>query len=218
MAIIGNGILGPIRKGIGSVVGYTLNGQNVLRSKAATYRDKKSDDQVIQRTKLQLLVAFARLVLGVCRTSFSSRVATQSGYNAFISANLNDFVFPVPGDRIDFTEIKISKGSKLPLIIDSIVADALLNQISVIYPDNSNGSTGLATDRVKLVVYNYTKNLVFESLFTDTRHDQLVKVSVPVGSLEDGDEIYGYVFAASAIGETPYAASDSVVESTVAIA
>jgi hypothetical protein len=84
MAIVQNPIIGRASKQAGGMVFSTVYGQNVMRSKPASYNDKASDAQVSQRNKLSLLTKFASLVSLYISLFLLKPFSGRSAYSQFI--------------------------------------------------------------------------------------------------------------------------------------
>lgn len=90
MAKLYNGLLGNSKNKIGNLVTYVAKGQQIARAKAANIANPRTEAQMRQRVKLANLVAMYRLNRGWQeRLAFENKPATNSVFNAFVSANLS---------------------------------------------------------------------------------------------------------------------------------
>jgi len=193
MGILNLGIIGPVRKTIGPVVAYTMKGQNIIRSKAAHYTDKKSEAQQLQRARHTALVQLARLSLGHIRTSFETKLAKQSGYNAFMAANLKASTFVGNSAVIDYSKLSFSKGTKLRPKGFAFGYIASSNTIELAWDNNANDTTGFANDRVKIVLVDAKTNEVFVVTPPATRADEIVSIPSPISADLVQKTINGYL-------------------------
>ena len=108
MAILTGGLLGSSKNQIGGIVTYTVNGRTLARQKPAQYNDKKSDEQVAQRSKFANAVATYRKIQNAVKAGMIKRNPLHSPYNAFISKNVQD-AFNENG--VIFDNLKVSSGN-----------------------------------------------------------------------------------------------------------
>lgn len=113
MAIFKSSPFGNVKKSLGGVVSYGLNGQGVLRNKPASYNDRKSDSQVAQRTQMTSVVHVYKHIADIVKQNFLNMKETRSSYNEFVSKNVVSGVIPATGDNDD-----------VDLIYDEFVAGA----------------------------------------------------------------------------------------------
>ncbi len=156
MAILKNGLIGTSKKSIGNIVTYVLNGQQVARTKPATFKDANTVLQKEQRTSFITSVNIARLLLSVVRESFTSKNKTQSGYNAFISTNLKKETVFLPNGTFVASEMELSHGKLLTPYVSGTSFDATTKTITTTLKDNSDGVTGYVSDDLNVVVYDVT--------------------------------------------------------------
>lgn len=92
MAVIKQGILGGIQNKIGNIVGTSWKGIAVLKSLPVTVANPRTAAQVSQRDRFKNVVIFATAILGqVIKPLWDRFAQRQSGYNAFISKNIEHF-------------------------------------------------------------------------------------------------------------------------------
>lgn len=97
---------------IGNVVTYQMYGKSYMRSLPAQYRDKKSDKQLAQRQKMQLVNDFLGPYKDVIRIGFKDTAVGRSAYSAAKSYNLLQAVGgDYPEQYIDYTKALVSLGS-----------------------------------------------------------------------------------------------------------
>ena len=197
MAILTGGLLGTARQGIGGIVTYVLNGQQIARSKPSSYKDAKTDTQKKQRTAMTVMLALARLALGAIRTSFSNRDIKRSGVNEFLSKNLKNGAYDKATSQIVPSKLKFASGPKLKLQIAGIVWDEATGNATMTIVPNANGTTGLVTDTVKVVVYDQATDNVYTLTSAGTRADGVHIFNTPFDAAPGNRNVNIYAYAAS---------------------
>ena len=174
MAILSQGILGPISGRTGPVVSYIRFGQNITRSLSNTPKNKiETPARKIQRQKIKVCNDFTKAFTGTgfFDKSFPDAAHTGSGYNRATSAIMNLAVITDPEPALAWPKVLISKG----LIASAEHAvTAIDGEGNVVFnwTDNSGTGTAKANDQVILVAYfPLSKEAVFK--FCDaTRRDR----------------------------------------------
>jgi len=158
MAIIKRGILGGFQKKIGNVVGSSWKGIDVMRSLPVSVANPRTAPQQSQRNKFSQTVAFAVAILAEVIKPLWDRFAQfQSGYNAFISANID--YFDSTG-LITPASLEISRGKMASTPISTISVTGLGQPYSVNWVDDSGQGFKLASDTAFVVYWNETTNEV----------------------------------------------------------
>lgn len=89
MAILKQGILGGISGRVGNVVGSSWKGIPVLKTRPLSVANPRTNAQVEQRDKMSTMVKIGSEALnGFVRPLWDRFASQMSGYNAFISANI----------------------------------------------------------------------------------------------------------------------------------
>lgn len=212
MGVIKKGILGGFQNKVGNVVGTSWKGIDVMKSLPASVANPRTTAQVNQRNRFAGCVAFAQEILVSTIKPLWDRFAQkQSGYNAFVSANIAQF--SSDGELPSPENLVISRGTLFPVNITSVVADDSSNSITMNY-STQNGTNGAATDVLFAVIVNKTTGDLLNDGDTDSfRSDGIV--SFTSTGFVTGDEIAVLVAARSADG---FRVSDttSIVVSAVA--
>lgn len=85
----GNVFLGTARGKVGDIVLSRRLGVQVARAYTSRVNDRKSESQVLQRSKIQNIAAIYRALRTFMQRAFESKPAGQTDYNAFSAANLS---------------------------------------------------------------------------------------------------------------------------------
>lgn len=121
-AVIKRGILGGVQNKIGNVVGSSWKGIATLRSLPLSVANPRTSGQVAQRTKFSEVSKMGSAVLATTIKPLWDRFAQQeSGFNAFVSSNIDKFADNGTINQLDFN---FSKGS---LASTPIIANTLSN-------------------------------------------------------------------------------------------
>ena len=112
MSIAESPLLGPMRKSMGNFTVYTLNGMNIVRSKAFKHNDAKTEKQLIMRTRMTLFGKMYRTFNSIICLGFPERDERKSPQNMFVSVNFTTaFVMVDKTPVISYPLMLLSKGS-----------------------------------------------------------------------------------------------------------
>ena len=156
MARLSQGILGGISGKIGNVVGSSWKGIAVVKSKPLSVANPRTSGQIAQRTKMTNTVDYAKSILaGVIKPLWDRFAQQQSGYNAWVSANIDLFtsVNPTPPESL-----QISTGQMVAVNPSSATCSDGERNVTVNWPTLLPDSLSLATDQVYIVVYNESQD------------------------------------------------------------
>lgn len=208
------GILGSFSGLVGSVVGATWNGIDVMRSRPKKSTKPPTLAQMKQRDTFALMREFSREVSDIIRIGFQAYHVGQTPDNAAFSLNIENAVTGVyPSISIDYPEFVLSRGNLLdaPVITVATTEDAQLdfswlNNADVSDPLNTN-----STDKVAFVVYNPAKQAFAKKVGAAVRSALSYDMLLP--ATWSGDNVHIWAFFVSASGKV---VSDSVyVDATV---
>ncbi len=108
MAKIEQGILGPFRGTVGTVVGYMWRDRWCMRSRPREYHDRQSEAQLLQRGRFKAMIRFASpatplLRIGLRRVA-QERQLTEG--NCFLQLNNDAF----GSGSVDYARLRFSRG------------------------------------------------------------------------------------------------------------
>jgi len=167
MGVIKQGILGGFSGKVANVVGSSWKGIAVIKSLPLSVANPQTAGQVAQRTAFTAAVALAVNILTTIVKPLWDRFAQlQSGYNAFIQANIAHF--DGSGD-LTYADLDISSGSLLGVPIDSVTGTNGSSNVVVAWSDNSGTGNALATDECYVLVLNETTGAYGVSSAVSTR-------------------------------------------------
>jgi len=184
MGKIPQGILGGVSGKIGGVVGSSWKGINVLKTLPLSVANPKTAKQIKQRTMFGNSVKFSKQLLGTVIKPLWDRFADrQSGFNAFISTNINHFdgkVSPAPGSGF-----QMSKGKMIatPAITHS-VDDT--QELTITWDNALKGNYQQNDDEMYIVAFKPANELAEGVSQAAQRNDGTVSVNLS-DMFEDGD-------------------------------
>jgi hypothetical protein len=194
------GILGSFSGLVGSVVGATWNGIDVMRSRPKKSTKPPTLAQMKQRDTFALMREFSREVSDVIKIGFQAYHVGQTPDNAAFSLNIENAITGVyPSISIDYPEFVLSKGNLLdaPVINVATTEDAQLdfswlNNADVADPLNTN-----STDKVAFIVYNPAKQAFAKKVGAAVRSALSYDMLLPATWSEDNVHIWAFFVSAS---------------------
>lgn len=153
MAVLRRGILGGFRGKVANVVGAAWKGIDTMRSLPVSVANPNTPAQQQQRTRFAEAVRTAQSILTYAIKPLWDRfVSQQSGFNAFIQANIEWFDQNGLNNEDQFA---ISQGSYTNVNVTSVTADSQVPTIQVDFDQNG----GNADDEVYLVCWDNDEQL-----------------------------------------------------------
>ncbi|QZE15527.1 hypothetical protein K4L44_06760 [Halosquirtibacter laminarini] len=117
MGKISKGILGGFSGTVGSVVGSTWKGIDVIRSKPKMRKKSSTKSQVAQRKKFGAAVKFFSSIHDMVKIGFQEVAIHQTAHNVAIKENFKHFSYDAQKDeiKIDYSKLIIANGSRPPV-------------------------------------------------------------------------------------------------------
>lgn len=189
MGVIRRGILGGFRGKVANIVGTSWKGIAVMKSLPLSVANPRTPSQQTQRNTFSQVVAVASLLLvDIVKPLWDRFAQAQSGFNAFISTNIDQFDangVQSPGDVV------IANGS-LGAKIDNIVASSAGNTLRVEWLTGDPGQGVAADDLAYVAGYNAT-----QERWMPTAQDGTTaadgQMDVNSGDVNSADEIWCYL-------------------------
>ena len=190
MGKIKQGILGGFSGKVAGVVGSSWKGIAVMKALPLSVANPRTAGQVAQRNKFSFVVAFAGIILSAIIKPLWDRFASgKSGYNEFISTNIDLFDAELPSPIADLV---ISKGKMAATPIGTLSGAAAQKIVDVPWTDDSGAGFKLATDIPFLVYINATTGEIGGIEYPDDRASEFAAVAFSE-NLESGDVIHVYL-------------------------
>ncbi|MET3115057.1 hypothetical protein AAKU52_002800 [Pedobacter sp. CG_S7] len=162
MAKLTNGIFGGMTGTIGNLVSYTLNGQQILRGKAAPSNKPATVKQLHKRQQMTVLSSFFKGMSDFLKTGFAPRATgtPKNYYNLAVEYNMpHALKGDYPDIAIAYDHVILSKGT-LPGVLNPAVT--WVTEGLKFTWENLNGTHWPhAEDQVMLLAYNASKNKHF---------------------------------------------------------
>lgn len=189
MAVLKRGILGGFSGKIGNVVGSSWKGIDVMKSLPLSVANPKTAAQTAQRNKMSTAVRFSRTLLASIIQPFWNPFAQrQSGYNAFVSENIETLDENGIATPASFYS---QRGSLLGVDTLGGSASASGDSVSLTWSDNTGQSDALGTDEANISIYNSTQDYWVTNVGNYTRVDEAASVVDTV--MEASDVLYVYM-------------------------
>lgn len=158
MGKIPQGILGGVSGKVGSVVGSSWKGINVIKSLPLSVANPKTAGQVAQRTKLANVSAFASGIVATIIQPLWNRFAQKaSGYNDFVRANIDLFAAQFASPAADLV---ISQGKMAATNFSEVTLNSFNSTIEIDWMDDIGEGYKLGTDIPYFLCVNETSGLV----------------------------------------------------------
>lgn len=153
MGKIPNGLLGGLVGTAGPVIGYVLNGQNIIKARPHV-NQRRSDLQKANSQKMKIVNAFLFNLSPLIKVGFgiAAKGTTKNFYNLAVSYNKK---FAVKGEypeiEMDYPNVLISQGNLLPALnpIVEVVPEGLKFSWDQAHSDDSHRHN----DQVMLLAY-----------------------------------------------------------------
>lgn len=193
-AVINGGILGDFSGKIGNAVGAKWRGIAYARKYAVpTYTNTTA--QQTQRTKFSVAIDLARQVLGNLVALYWNPFAVkESGFNKIV----REFIMSQDGSNKLTTSTKMAKGTLLGLGTLTCTYTANNGGLETSWSLTGAQGNGLATDEVKLVVYDKANQQLYFPGHMATREDGIGAASIASGLV--ATNLIAYIFAVQGSG------------------
>jgi hypothetical protein len=188
-AVILNGLLGGASGKVGGIVGGKWKNVNYVRAYAKP-SNPNSTDQQVQRSRMRQSVEMARFLLGsLIQPYWNKFYPGMSGFNAFIKYNIMQLASTTYYWTVNNI---ISRGNLLGVSGLSATYNTSNGEIVVSWADNTNGSTGLATDELNLVVLTKDGTKYFTEFTWDARDGASASLNIDSGLTAADVLLFGF--------------------------
>jgi hypothetical protein len=155
MGTFEKGYLGGFSGKVGTAVGSTWKGLNVLRSNPPSKRrGQPSELQLERQAKFSLMTNFLTPLTDLLNQTYSkSAAARMSGFNKAFSVNSEAITGVFPAFAVDFPKVLLSKGS-LPNGTSPAAASTAAGKLTFTWIDNSGINSALSSDLAFVAAYN----------------------------------------------------------------
>jgi hypothetical protein len=194
MSLVSNPLIGRAKQSMGGATFTTWKGKQVLKNKATSVANPRSEGQINQRAKLSFLVALYAFLSAVVKQGFKEMAVGMSEFNGFTSANLKNGSVTATGGVATFVpaELEISKGSLAQTAISSVTAVDQDTTVIINFPSTLSNPGFSAGDKVLAAIYNSTDQSWGTSIGEENRSNGSIEVSMP-RALNTGDALKVYL-------------------------
>lgn len=203
MAEIEQGILGGVRGKVGTVVGTTWRGKNVIRAKPRKSRKQASDKQVEQRMKFKAVANFLSPLFALTSKYFGQYQGVKSRTNLAMSYHLLETIVKEGNEfKIDYPKVVITKGVLSGVTLPKAVRTD--NKIALTWSEGVGGPLSLPTDHVKAVIYNPDEKMFYITEIDAKRGDKKMDVALAESWIKPNNELWIIVTNAAQCSSSMY--------------
>ena len=204
MSIAQNPLTGPMKNSLANFTMYTYKGMNIVRSKAFSIKDPKTEKQLNMRARMSAIAVVYRKLSPIISLGFPERGERQSPQNMFVSANFRTaFVMEDNVQVLSYPLMMLAKGSLPRVTIAEATTDAL--GITLKYDAAALAPDLNATDEIIACALLKTDALLMDRQFIG--HKPIGTIQLKHPDLQAEEVVCCYVFVRTRDGEK---ASDSV--------
>lgn len=157
---------GMISGKLGKVV--IVNGKNgVYVRSLPTPNDRKSEEQLKQRSKMQQANAFLKPLKEFLKLAFVERKSNQNAYQAATSSLMRT---AFEGENLNYSHVRICEGSLCPPQKASV---SISDHVAIFrWEDNSGEIAAKDTDKAVVLLYNPEQEIAVWEVKKETRKDK----------------------------------------------
>lgn len=197
MGKIKTGILGGFQGKVGTVIGSTWRGENIMKALPKSSGKAPSEMQKMQRLKFKTISEFLNPLRSTLSNYYGNGAGVKSRYDLAVSYHLQNAI-EVAEDTttILFNRVMVAKGSLFGFQNASQTVGTG-GVIDLTWEDNTSFGNAQASDSVSVVCYSEAFGLfyVFENI--GTRDSLSAQVSLPAQLLGTEVQLYAFLYNAS---------------------
>lgn len=200
MGKIKTGILGGFQGKVGTVIGSTWRGENVMRALPKTSSKTPTASQKIQRLKFKTVSEFLNPLRSTLSTYFGNGTGVKSRYNLATSYHITNAVEMVDETAVlQYNRVMVSKGTLFGFQNPSSSTEPGAI-VTLEWENNADFGNAKTEDAVSVVCYNEDSGvfLVYEGIAQ--RSEQSASITLPQNLI--GLEVHLYVFLYNAASKT----------------
>lgn len=192
MGTINKGILGGFSGTVGTVVGASWRGKDIIRSRPKTTKRKPSDNQLLQQMKFKLVANFLQPLREIQTLYFGQKVGYKSRLNLAMSYTISeavDVVLDMP--ELIFPRILVTKGDLVGLqAVEVTVGTGTSLDLS--WADNSAQGNASTTDMLSIVCYS--EELQSFEIYQEITARDAKAAAVPLPAIYQGKRVHVWLF------------------------
>lgn len=194
MGKIQTGILGGFQGKVGTVIGSTWRGEDIIKALPKKRADNPSELQKLQRIKFKAVSEFLNPVRDTVSKYFSNDVGVKSRYNLATSYHLLNAV-EVTDEvaTILFNRVMLSKGTLFSFQNPTVVPKG--TEVTLNWEDNSLMGNAKAEDSVNVVFYSKELQLFFVYETVAERSALTANITLPQNLAGSAVEVYAFLYS-----------------------
>jgi hypothetical protein len=164
MAKLINGINGPFSGKVGTVVGYVLRGEGIMRGLPKERTGPPSVAQLQQHAKFRLIQNFFSGLVPLLNMTYSSVAVQMTGFNKAFSYNVkNAIAGTYPDLKIDYSKVLVGKGD-LQNVPSATLDNSTEGELSFEWIYDRAVPNAYPTDQVFVAIYCGEKKMWISEL------------------------------------------------------
>ena len=192
MATINKGILGGFSGKVGTVVGFSWRGKDVIRSLPKTGQRTPSEKQLLQQKKFSLVIAFLQPLQSLLSRFYGNSSGSKSRINLAVSYTIQNALQVIGNEPILlFNKVIVSKG-ELTGFQNFTSTTAPGGVVDLAWEDNSQMGNASPDDKLYLVFYS--DELKMYQLYEGISQRLDTELSITLPNYMIGQEVQLYVF------------------------
>ena len=124
MATLKAGILGKFNGSVGSITGYNLGGQQIIRKKTVDVKNPNTINQQAQRANMLYAIEIYKILKPLLQETLKQRAKKQTVFSEFLRLNLN---YSIINSTVDLNKLIIAKSSFSENILSAEYETAINN-------------------------------------------------------------------------------------------
>ncbi|MBE0652144.1 MAG: hypothetical protein IH595_15050 [Bacteroidales bacterium] len=202
MGTFKNGVLGGFSGKVGSVVGATWKGQNVMKIIPASVSNPRTPRQQAVRSRFSMMGHFLSTQRRLVSVGFKAYADTSTSFNAAMKYNLAHAIAgEYPDLTIDFSQARLSMG-QLPVPSDLVAVVSSDKSITLNWTDNSSMELASAGDILMVGVYDAETGSGYTLSGSYKRSDATGLITLPDNWAGRTVELFVFMVSPLSTGET----------------
>ncbi len=193
MATISKGILGGFSGKVGTIVGTSWRGKDIIRSRPKATKRMPTENQLLQQMKFSLAISFLQPLKSIQSRFFGMKIGVRSRVNLAVSYTIREAIQVVNHlPELIYSKVLITKGELTGFQNVSLVLQAG-GVLHLEWEDNNAQGNASPNDVVSIVCYS--KNLKMFEIYEDVvmRSDMMVDVTLPSYCIGEVTEVWAYL-------------------------
>ena len=201
MAISQNPITGRMKNKLGNAVASTWNGLNIIKSKALSVANPKTEGQRINRQRITALASLGKLFAAAILYGYRQVPVGSSARSFFNKQNYPFVTVPVVDQlpQIDFAYLKPSIGGLSEVSPTSYAINGGDTAVVASFPTTVSNPDESVNDDICLITFVVKVGGTAFTKFSKVKRSSGTITTAFGSALASGDKVYSYLFASSAL-------------------